>query len=179
MPRGGWHAGPEQLLAAVVAFRPAPPSPALDGAVLLQLTSAAQARHRVRLRYHSRTAETLRGLDPYGVVCHGERWYTVGWCHLRQDVRVFRVDRVREVTTEAATFSRPAGFDSLQAVLDVIATAPWGWAVEVLLETTLEDGAAARTAGKCAAGSGGGRGRAAQQRRAARLAGDGAADGLW
>ncbi len=134
----GWHAGPEQLLAAVVAFRPAAPSPALDGAVLLELTSAAQARHRVRLRYHSRTAETLRVLDPYGVVCHGERWYTVGWCHLRQDVRVFRVDRVREVTTEAATFSRPAGFDSLQAVLDVIATAPWGWAVEVLLETTLE-----------------------------------------
>ena len=125
-------------LGAVVAFRPAPPPPALDGAVLLQLSSAAQAGRRVRLRYQSRGVETLRALDPYGVVCHGQRWYTVGWCHLRQDVRVFRVDRVREVTIEAATFDRPTPFDSLSYVLDVVAMAPWGWAVEVVLETTLE-----------------------------------------
>ena len=125
-------------LAAVVAYRPAPPPPPLDGAVLLQLSTAAQTGRRVRLRYQSRGGETLRDLDPYGMVCFGERWYTVGWCHLRQDVRVFRVDRVREVALETATFSRPAGFDSLKHVLDVVALAPWGWAVEVLLETTLE-----------------------------------------
>lgn len=34
---------------------------------------------------------------------------------------------------------RPAAFDSLQYVLDSLATAQWGWPVEVLLETTLEE----------------------------------------
>ena len=33
----------------------------------------------------------------------------------------------------------PAGFDSLAYVFDSLATAPWNWSVEVLLETTLEE----------------------------------------
>jgi predicted DNA-binding transcriptional regulator YafY len=92
----------------------------------------------VRIRYHARGEETVRTVDPYGVVCHEEYWYTVGWCHLRQDIRVFRVDRILDVAIEEETFARPPGFESLRYVLDTIASAPWGWEIEVLLDATFE-----------------------------------------
>ena len=133
-----------QAVSNVVAFTgehvPAtPPAPQPDGALLMRLGTAVEQTRRIRLRYRSRGEETVRLLDPYGLVHHGARWYMVGWCHLRQDVRVFRLDRVLEVGLEAATFSRPAEFDSQRQVLDALAITPWGWEVEVLLETTLED----------------------------------------
>ncbi len=128
-----------QAVQSVVAFSPTVHGPQLDGAILMQLSAATQQARRVLLRYRSGGVETMRHIDPYGMVHHWERWYTVGWCHLRQDVRVFRVDRVLDVTIQEETFSRPAEFDSLRHVLDALASAPWGWEVEVLLETTLED----------------------------------------
>jgi predicted DNA-binding transcriptional regulator YafY len=128
-----------QAVQSVVEFNPAPAGPQPPGAALMSLSAAAQQLRQVRLRYESRGEETVREFDPYGLVQHRERWYTVGWCHLRGGVRVFRLDRVREVTPGEATFERPAGFDSLRYVLDSLATTPWGWEVEVLLETTLED----------------------------------------
>src|SRR5262249_2217849 len=94
---------------------------------------------RVRMRYQSHREETERDVDPYGLVLHWEHWYLAGWCHLRQAVRVFRLDRILAAVDEETTFERPAEFDSLHHVLESLATAPWGFPIEVLLETTLED----------------------------------------
>jgi predicted DNA-binding transcriptional regulator YafY len=54
-------------------------------------------------------------------------------------VRVFRVDRVVSAELQAETFTGQAEFDALQYVLDSLATAPWEWEAEVLLETTLAE----------------------------------------
>jgi predicted DNA-binding transcriptional regulator YafY len=128
-----------QAVQSVVTFSttPAPPQP--DGEMIMRISAAAQQQQRIRLHYQSGEKETVRFFDPYGLVHHWDRWYTVGWCHLRADVRVFRLDRVRDATPEDATFTRPADFDSLAYVLDSLAAAPWSWSVEVLLETTLEE----------------------------------------
>jgi predicted DNA-binding transcriptional regulator YafY len=128
-----------QAVQAVVTFSttPAPPQP--NGEMIMAISAAAQQQQRVLLRYQSGDHETVRGFDPYGLVQHWDRWYTVGWCHLREAVRVFRLDRVCDATLQDATFTRPPGFDSLAYVLDSLATAPWSWSVEVLLETTLEE----------------------------------------
>lgn len=128
-----------QAVQSVVAFSPTPAAPLPHGEILMCISAAAQQLRRVLLRYQSRGEETVRSFDPYGLVYHLDRWYTVGWCYLRQDVRVFRLDRVCEATLEEATFTRPQDFDCLRYVLESLATAPWGWSVEVLLETTLED----------------------------------------
>jgi len=65
-----------------------------DNAALVTLSAAAQARQRVHLRYRSREQrDTARDFDPYGLVWRGGRWYAVGHCHLRRDVRSFRLDR--------------------------------------------------------------------------------------
>jgi predicted DNA-binding transcriptional regulator YafY len=51
---------------------------------------------------------------------------------------MFRLDRVLAASLEVDTFERPADFDSLAYVHHSLATTPWGWEVEVLLDTTLE-----------------------------------------
>jgi predicted DNA-binding transcriptional regulator YafY len=128
-----------QAVQSVVAFSTTASAPQPNGEMIMAISTAAQQQQRVRLRYQSGDQVTVRSFDPYGLVYHWDRWYAVGWCHLRADVRVFRLDRVRDATLEEATFTRPPDFDSLAYVLNSLAAAPWGWSVEVLLETTLED----------------------------------------
>jgi predicted DNA-binding transcriptional regulator YafY len=70
---------------------------------------------------------------------HWNHWYLVGWCHLRQAMRVFRLDRILHAAPEEATFARPEAFDCLQYLLESFATVQWGYSIEVLLETTMEN----------------------------------------
>jgi|SRR5215468_4219230 len=128
-----------QAVQSSVTFLSAPAAPQPRGELVLLLSVAVQEQRRVRMRYLSRHEETGRDVDPYGLVSHWERWYLVGWCHLRQAMRVFRLDRILAAVVEEATFERPEEFDSLRHALESLATAPWGFPVEVLLETTLED----------------------------------------
>jgi predicted DNA-binding transcriptional regulator YafY len=83
--------------------------------------------------------ETERALDTYGVVYYDGRWFAVGYCHLRAGLRMFRLDRVLRAELCDAAFERPDGFDSLQFVVHSLASAPGAWAVEALLETTLDE----------------------------------------
>jgi predicted DNA-binding transcriptional regulator YafY len=128
-----------QALQSSIAFLPAPGQPQSLGETLLSLGAAVQRRRRVRMRYQSRREETERSVDPYGLVSHWDLWYLVGWCHLRQAVRVFRLDRILAAEIEETTFERPETFDCLQYLLESLATAPQGFHVEALLKTTLED----------------------------------------
>jgi predicted DNA-binding transcriptional regulator YafY len=104
------------------------------------LSSAIQTGRCVRLRYHSaRSQVTERVFDPYGVVSHEGVWYTIGYCHLRQGQRLFRLDRIQHIEITSETFSRPADFHELEAVQRALASVPRAWQVEVWLETTLEE----------------------------------------
>jgi predicted DNA-binding transcriptional regulator YafY len=59
-----------------------------------------------------------RQVDPYGLLSRGGFWYIVGFDHLRDAQRVFRVDRIEgDITNgEAQSFVRPEGFDLARAV---------------------------------------------------------------
>jgi hypothetical protein len=65
-------------------------------------------------------------------------WYTSGYCHLRQDLRTFRVDRITALEPVEQTFERPQDFDVLDHVLSSIAMVPGSLQVEVLMETSIE-----------------------------------------
>src|SRR5678816_996595 len=56
-----------------------------------------------------------RELDPYALVYREGAWLAVGWCHLRQEVRTFRVDRIHEAVMapkpKSPDFERPTDFD--------------------------------------------------------------------
>ena len=108
-------------------------------AALVTLSAAAQARQRVHLSYRSvEQQDTARDFDPYGLVWRGGRWFAVGHCHLRRDVRSFRLDRVIDVRALPANFGRPEGFDALEHLARSVATLPRAYAIEVLLHVDLD-----------------------------------------
>lgn len=109
------------------------------GAVIVLLSAATQARTQVSLRYRAwNGGESERAIDPYGLVYREGFWYTVGHCHLRGGMRVFRLDRVLEARPLDTTFERPEQFDTAAFVARSIALMPNTWAVEVLLHTSLD-----------------------------------------
>lgn len=116
----------------------APAATRVARAVLGTLASAVQLQRQVQLVYHAARGTTERALDPYGVVFQGGRWYTVGYCHLRGDVRVFRLDRIGAAALRPEGFSKPAGFDSKAYLQEAIARIPDVYDVAVLLDLDLE-----------------------------------------
>ena len=107
---------------------------------LLTLCLAAQQERRVYLRYQNwQGEESEREVDVYGLVYRAGYWYSAGYCHLRQDLRVFRLDRIGTVEMRDETFTRPADFDCVDYVMHSLATTPITWPVEILLETTLAE----------------------------------------
>lgn len=51
-----------------------------------------------------------RLIDPYKVIFWNSRWYIIGFCHLRQENRSFRVDRVISLTVTDRSFRVPKDF---------------------------------------------------------------------
>jgi len=104
------------------------------------LSTAAQQGRRVEMRYQSWHSQlTERIVDPYSLVYKSGFWYAVCYCHLREALRVFRLDRVLQVRMLDEIFLRPVDFDSADLVARSIAMTPATWSVEVLLETTLQE----------------------------------------
>jgi predicted DNA-binding transcriptional regulator YafY len=116
------------------ASRVTPPA-----ATVAALSAAVQAGQAVRLRYRSRGQETERAFDPYGIVEYWGYWYTIGYCHLREGERLFRLDRIVEIAPLDATFTRPPDFDPLAAVGQALTALPNAWQMEVWLGMPLED----------------------------------------
>ena len=78
------------------------------------IQEALMERRRRRLRYYSMSRDevTDRRVDPYHLTLHAGGFYLVGHCHLRQAVRIFAVERIREREPLAARFLRPETFDA-------------------------------------------------------------------
>jgi predicted DNA-binding transcriptional regulator YafY len=132
--------GRVQAVRGALTFTPLPAFGGLtDPAGLLALSTAAQENRRVWIRYQGGEDQTERAIDPYGVVYHRGRWYIVGWCHLREDVRIFRLDRVLALEPLEDGFARPLDFDSAVYVTESMARLTYGWPTEVLLEIPIEE----------------------------------------
>jgi predicted DNA-binding transcriptional regulator YafY len=133
-----------QSLRAAVSSAPYAPTPQPASDVLRLVGAAISRQERIRLRYVGAGDDTARGeqsdraVDPYGLVCHWGYWYLVGWCWLRDDLRIFRLDRVVAVMPTAERFTPPADLDPLRVVLERLALAPRRWQIDVVLETSLE-----------------------------------------
>lgn len=107
-------------------------------AALLALSAAARRQQRVRVRYRSADqTQTERDVDIYGLAYRGGGWYAVGHCHLRRELRCFRLDRVLGVEALPASFGRPEGFDVLAHLKQAIAELPRAWEVALWLDTDL------------------------------------------
>lgn len=107
---------------------------------VLAVGAAVQGNRRVWIRYlSSGTTETERLVDPYGLVHVIGRWYVPGYCHLRQDTRLFRLDRILAIDVLGDIFTPPSDFDPLAFVQASLAEAPGAWRIEAFLATSPED----------------------------------------
>lgn len=101
------------------------------------LVRAIHNRQRLCIRHCSQAGVvTERTVDPYQVVHRVGRWYLVAHCHLRADLRVFRLDHVQRVKELQETFT-PQDIDALDAVEQSIARTPWRWEFAVLADAPL------------------------------------------
>lgn len=104
----------------------AQPLPPETSRTVQALQRAVAERTAVRCRYYAigRDAEEEREIEPYGLFFSWGRWYCVGRARDRDAVRVFRVDRLREVRLvkgSDAGFEAPTSF-SIRRYVD---RAPW------------------------------------------------------
>lgn len=86
--------------------------------VLHTIRNSIADQHRINLTYQSFSQKaTCRDVDPYALAFRDGYWYLVGYCHLRDDMRTFRVDRIQAIEPLRAQFSLPRDFDA-RAYLD-------------------------------------------------------------
>lgn len=83
----------QKVLIASVGRRPLPM------AHFQQLGKAVLTGRRVRLDYAARSTDevTVREVSPVRLVHYRENWYLDAWCHLRNELRNFSVDRITAV----------------------------------------------------------------------------------
>jgi predicted DNA-binding transcriptional regulator YafY len=115
----------------------------IQGGMLAAFSVAVQQHRQVIFAYQRGDEASERQVDPYGVVLHDNAAYVIGYCHLRDSIRNFRLDRISDVNLLTDTFIPPENFDSAAYLLHSIATMPDRWMVEVILGTTLETAAKA------------------------------------
>lgn len=87
----------------------------LDPQIWRTVVEATQTRHRLWLRYFaaSRRQESEREFDPYLIhVFRGTNLYLIGYCHLRQEIRSLRIDRIREARLLDIPFEVHPEFDA-------------------------------------------------------------------
>lgn len=105
----------------------------------LLLGQVIKKRKRAVLTYSSKSGKkTVREVDLYGLVLVEGQWYTAGYCHLREDLRIFRLDRLLSATKTEKDFDRPKRFDLLNFVLESIEKVQKGFDVEIVLKTSIE-----------------------------------------
>ena len=108
--------------------------------ILTTISLAIQHTRQASLHYQNYSgAVSQRVIDSYGLVCHSAGWYAVGYCHLRADLRTFRLDRVLKIELLESTFSQPAAFNPWYFVERSIATMPRNYQAKILIKATLEE----------------------------------------
>lgn len=121
------HAFPPELRRLLGRFTAAStPTVRDDGRCqVLELLHEAVATHTsVRMQYATASRQDAlseREVDPYALVPYMRSFHLVAFCHCREEVRIFKVDRIRELRLTGRPFTPPSDFD-LAAYLGEI----WG-----------------------------------------------------
>ncbi|OXS57177.1 DeoR family transcriptional regulator [Bacillus sp. V-88] len=81
---------------------------------LKDLEQAVADGYSVNILYHKSGEQPLseRLVDPYRMIYWNNKWYVIGFCHLRNDIRSFRVDRMERLVLTENTFNRPENFSA-------------------------------------------------------------------
>lgn len=79
-----------------------------EGRDLGDLLLAIAEQRTIEVVYHTLSRDTInrRKIDPYYLIPKDNRFYVIGYCHLKKEVRTFRFSRFREMTLTKETFQK-------------------------------------------------------------------------
>ncbi len=77
------------------------------------LQSAISKGQTIAFHYYSPSGETDRIVEPYYIVFQWGAWYLWGWCQIRGDYRLFKLDRMSRLAFGQPFSSRPASYPNL------------------------------------------------------------------
>ena len=68
-------------------------------------------RRTIRLDYDAlESGKSSREIDPYALIFRRHSWYLLGFCHLREEIRIFRLNRIYKVTLTDKSFEKKPDF---------------------------------------------------------------------
>lgn len=103
--------------------------------ILEELVQAVSSRRRMEIVYSAASRdgiETTRRIDPYSLIPYDRSWHVVGYCHLRDDIRIFKVARIRRLDPTDETYTPDPDFD-------LVAYLNEGWGLMRGLDLPVED----------------------------------------
>ncbi|WP_369900858.1 helix-turn-helix transcriptional regulator [Bacillus manliponensis] len=78
----------------------------------LQLQEAFGAKRKVKIQYEKRSGErSERIIDPYGFVHYNEFFYCIAMCNDKNDTRMFKLSRMKDMRTLCETYIIPEDFN--------------------------------------------------------------------
>jgi predicted DNA-binding transcriptional regulator YafY len=82
--------------------------------VLAELEQAVASGFSVEIDYRTGREEHSKNrvIDPYGMLYWNNKWYTVGFCHLKKEIRSFRADRILSIKRTPMNFKRAEAFSA-------------------------------------------------------------------
>lgn len=95
---------------------------------LEELEQAVANEYSVEIEYRTSHEEQprTRVVDPYGILYWNNKWYTVGFCHLRNQIRSFRAERILQIKGTQMIFKRPEAFSAREFFLQSLLPDPTG-----------------------------------------------------
>ena len=80
--------------------------------LISQLYQAILNTKQLRVNYYSHRSNLVseRILDPYALTFRRRAWYLIAFCHTRNDILMFRSNRIKTLDYTGRTFAPPANF---------------------------------------------------------------------
>ena len=74
---------------------------------------AIEQHHLVQFTYDAPKGTSVRSVEPYYLIFHWSTWYLWGWCQTRQDFRLFKLNRMTDLSIGDPFTPRPAPLPDL------------------------------------------------------------------
>lgn len=104
----GLLAGDQHILIDLSAWNKASLSPKIE-----QIHGAILSARKIGFSYCGPRGESRRSVEPYKLIFQWAGWYVWGWCGMRQDFRLFKLNRMMELETGDYFEKRPCPMPDL------------------------------------------------------------------
>ena len=69
-----------------------------------RIRNAIDSHMLIEFTYYSPSSESRRTIEPYYLIFRWSSWYLWGWCHDREDFRLFKLNRMLDLALTGETF---------------------------------------------------------------------------